>query len=207
MMDFEGSPSSGVVEFGVVLLENGSITESATSLCLPVGEISLKDQGIHGIRSSDVQGLDPFANYYDRFVTYRKRGVFAAHNRHAENNFLKETWSVPPSVPDWRRGIGLSQEWGPWIDTLSIYKQLYPGLESYSLGELVDKFQLGKRLQELAESHCPPGRNKAHCAMFDALASSLLLLRLPEEDSLVPYLSLGWLLNFSNGNTPQQELF
>ena len=207
MMDFEGSPSSGVVEYGVVLMKNGKIAETATSLCLPVGEISHKDQEIHGIRASDLDGLEPFVNNFEQFATYRKLGVFAAHNRHAENNFLKATWAVPPTVPDWRRGAGLSQEWGPWIDTLSVYKQLYPGLDSYSLGDLVYQFRLREQLEGWVDLYCPAERKKAHCALYDALASAMLLMRLGWEESLVPYLSLGWLLRLSKGSTPQQELF
>ena len=207
MMDFEGSPSSGVIEYGVVLLQHGAIVETATSLCQPVGEIHYKDQEVHGISSRDLQGLDRFTNNYEQFADYRRRGVFAAHNRHAENNFLKDTWAVPPTVPDWRRGTGEAQEWGPWIDTLAIYKHLYPGLESYALGELIDRFQLREKLAVLGDGHCPPARRKTHCALFDALASSMLLLRLAEEQRLKPFLSLQWLLQFSSGSIPQQELF
>lgn len=207
MLDFEGSSSSGVLEYGVVHLHNGNIVQAETSLCHPVGEISPRDQELHGIRASDLDGKEPFAGFYNQFAGYRKRGVLAAHNRHAENNFLKATWAVPPSVPDWRRGAGTAQEWGPWIDTLAIYKHLYPGIESYALGELVARFRLREELGKQADLYCPDERKKAHCALFDALASALLLVRLAREEQLVPYLSLGWLLQFSNGTSPQQELF
>jgi DNA polymerase-3 subunit epsilon len=144
---------------------------------------------------------------YGKFVDFRRHGVYAAHNRHAENGFLKSTWALPPAVPDWRNGSGTAQEWGPWIDTLTLYRALYPGLEGYGLGELVDRFGLRHELQSVADKHCPPNRCKPHCALFDALASALLLLRLERESALANRLTLGWLLQISEGRAPQQELF
>lgn len=207
MMDFEGGSTSGVVEFGVVRLLDGAIQSTVTELCAPCGFIGAREQAVHGIVESEVAGRPPFTDFFETFVGFRKDGVFAAHNRHAENNFLKSTWAVPPAVPDWRRGEGHSHEWGPWVDTVPIYKALYPGLESCSLGQLVEAFHIREQLEELARVHCPANRRKAHCALYDALASALLLIRLAEDETLAGHLSLGWLLQFSNGFAPQQELF
>lgn len=207
MMDFEGSPASGVVEFGVVRIEGGAIGETHTELCHPTGAISARDREVHGIGAAQTRGKARFADAYRQFTGFRRAGVFAAHNRHAENTFLKTTWSLPPAVPDWRGGGAEAQEWGPWIDTLSIYRMLYRGLESYGLGELVDAFDLRPALEELARSHCPAGRQRAHCALYDALASSLLLLRLESEPSLTERISLNWLLELSEQSDSQQELF
>lgn len=207
MMDFEGSPGSGVVEFGVVSLLGGQIETAETALCRPTGAITDREHEVHGLRAHHVAGSRPFSEAYGQFVEYRRTGVYAAHNRHAENSFLKETWAVPPAVPDWRTGEGFAQEWGPWIDTLSLYRTLYPGLEGYGLGELVDRFDMRPRLDDLAGRWCPPARMKPHCALFDALASALLLLRLEQESTLGDRMSLGWLLQISEGRSSQQELF
>jgi hypothetical protein len=59
----------------------------------------------------------------------------------------------------------------------------------------------------LSTIHCPPSRRRAHCALYDALASSLLLLRLEGEELLLGHLTLEWLLSFSKGYSGQQELF
>ncbi|NDV62571.1 3'-5' exonuclease [Puniceicoccales bacterium CK1056] len=207
MMDFEGSPSSGVVEFGVVILENGEIRETHTALCKPTGSISERDREVHGISEQTTRSKQPFSDAYEQFTAFRREGVFAAHNRHAENSFLKKTWAVPPAVPDWRGNNETAQEWGPWIDTLSIYRVLYRGLESYGLGELVDAFNLRASLEELSLERCPEGRQSAHCALYDALASALLLLRLESEDSLRGRISIPWLLELSDQADAQQELF
>lgn len=207
MMDFEGSASSGVVEYGIVSLKGGRITHTDTAICAPSGEITVMDQQVHGLYPEQVTDKKPFASHYAKFVQLRQSGIFAAHNRHAENNFLKGQWAVPPIVPDWRTGQGLAQEWGPWVDTLAVYKGIYRELPSYSLGALVDQFRLRDQLADLARDHCPVERSKPHCALYDAIASALLLLRLESEASLRPYLSLHWILQFSNGISPQRELF
>ena len=207
MMDFEGSPLTGVVEYGVVCLLEGQIQSVETALCRPTGSIPPRDRDVHGISESEAVRGEPFAGLYAKFVEYRRKGIFAAHNRHAENTFLKDTWAVPPVVPDWRDGRAVAQEWAPWIDTLSIYKTLYPGLASYALGDLVQAFGLAGELGSLGATHCPPKRRRPHCALYDALASSLLLLKLESEPSLAGRVTTAWLLQLSEATNSQQELF
>lgn len=207
MMDFEGGPGSGVVEYGYVRLQGGEIVEAETALCRPAGHISEQEAEVHGIRDADVSSRSPFKAYFDKFVALRREGVFAAHNRFAENTFLKNTWPLPPVVPDWRHPVADAQEWGPWIDTLSIYKALFPGQRSYSLGELVEQFDIKEKLQDLAVRYCPDNRCKAHCALYDALASALLLTELESRKELEDRMSLAWLLQLSDGSSSQQELF
>lgn len=207
MMDFEGSSTSGVVEYGVVRLHGGRITGVETGLCRPKGRIPTRDREVHGLGEEAVRGTAPFSERYERFVSLRREGIFAAHNRHAENLFLKDTWAVPASVPDWGGDGTAVNTWGPWLDTLSLYRALYPGLESYGLGELTARFQAEEGLREAVSVHCPPERSRPHCALYDALASSLLLLRLEEEESLRGRMSLSWLLRLSGEDRSQTELF
>ncbi len=207
MLDFEGSAASGVVEYGIVTLRAGVVAEVETALCRPSGEIPEQDRMVHGLEARDTVGRPPFAALYGRFVALRRTGILAAHNRHAENAFLKAAWPLPPAVPDWRGGAGTAQEWGPWIDTLAIYRAVYPGLASYALGDLVDRFACGEELAELARRHCPPQRARPHCALHDALASALLLVRLEREPELAGRIRLGWLLQRSEARAPQPELF
>jgi DNA polymerase-3 subunit epsilon len=207
MMDFEGSSSSGVVEYGVTSLLGGEIRETWTAVCHPTGTILSRDFGVHGIRQPEADERPPFSSHYSLFVGFRRSGILAAHNRHAENNFIKDTWAVPPVVPDWRAGSGEAQEWGPWIDTLSIYRSLYPRLESHGLGNLVEVFALREELEALAGNHCPNNRRRPHCALYDALASALLLLRLEREANLAGRITVGWLLQLSQETPSQTELF
>jgi DNA polymerase-3 subunit epsilon len=207
MIDFEGSPSSGVVEYGVVTLRGGRIAAAEGRLCRPTGHILSREREVHGISEGAAAAHPPFSDHFERFVDLRRGGVLAAHNRHAENTFIKDTWALPPSVPDWRAGSGMAQEWGPWIDTLSIYKSVYPGLDSYGLGDLVSRFGLMERLEALGLQYCAEIRRKPHCALYDALASALLLLQMEDTEELKGRITVTWLLQLSQGVEAQQELF
>ena len=178
VMDFEGHRRYGVIEYGVVTLKGDEIAACATRLCRSDGPINPRDSAIHGLFQRDTVDAPPFKEEVERFVEWRQSGVFAAHNKAVEHGLLKHTWPYPPFVPDWRTGDRTRPDWGPWIDTLRIYQTLYPSLPDHSLGALVSVFELEKPLQAAAASHCPPRRRQAHCALFDALASALLLLRL-----------------------------
>lgn len=205
MLDFEGSPGSGVVEFGLVRLSGGRITEARTERCLPTGPIHALDYAVHRLGAEQLAGTAPFERYYEAFVSCRREGVFAAHNRHAERTFLKQTWAFPPTVPDPVEPGKRLQEWGPWVDTLTLYRSLYDGLESYALMDLVKVFALSERLGAEAERYCPADRRRSHCALYDALAAALLLLRLEEEATLKDRLSLEWLIRTSMGWSAQEE--
>lgn len=207
MIDFEGSPRTGVVEFGVVHLQGGAIVGATTAACQPRAEISRRESAVHGLTHSRLQRLQPFADYFDQFVAFRRAGLFAAHNRHAEDTFIRDQWPVPPPVPDPLQPAATCNQWGPWLDTLSIYRAIYPGLGQYGLNDLIQRFELQEALAEQAQRFCPPDRQKPHCALFDALGSALLLLRLEDEPTLAGKISLAWLLAFNQSHEQQTELF
>lgn len=249
MIDFEGSPRYGVVEYGVVTLLGGQITQTQTALCRPDTEMSAKEIALHGIHMRDTADRPPFAEHRELFFSLHKTGVFCAHHASVENGFLKRVWPYPPLydapamqatatlgdlappptakanatpsdlvAPAAKAGddsgqaaIGAAGKvgatggsairrqtagWGPWIDTRALFAAAYSGLASYALGELIETFALGKDLEELAAVYCPPKRRKAHCALFDALASALLLQHLGAEEGF-EQLSLEWLLEHS----------
>lgn len=212
VIDFEGSPRSGVVEFGVVTLCGGQIHSTATRLCRPHGRILAEESSVHGLTGPCLEGWDPFASYFSLFVDLRRTGVLAAHNRHAEEAFLRRTWPIPPPVPDWQGwpSAGLLPSinaWGPWIDTLAIYRHCYPGLDDYGLMALVRQFNCQQQLEAAAKRYCPPRRCRPHCALFDALACACLLLRLQTEPALAGSLDIAGLLVASQSIPAQTELF
>jgi DNA polymerase-3 subunit epsilon len=206
VMDFEGGPRSGIVEAGVVTLYGGLVVESWTRFCAPTGELDARESRLHGIRETDTQDREPFSTEWERFRRMRRDGPFCAHHAPVEQGMLKAFWPYPGTVPDFARCGSATTTWGPWLDTRRIYERLYPDLDTAALGALVGAFGLAGRLETLAAEHCPPRRRKAHCALYDALASALLLLRL-EEDPGLGRLSLKQLFNLSRaggGSGPAQ---
>lgn len=176
VIDFEGGPHCGIVEYGVVTLRGSRIEEVSTRLCLPKAKISRKEQATHGISNEAVSGLLPFAEEWDRFARMRESGPLAAHFASAENTMLKAVFPYARSSENWIQPGGKSSDWGPWLDTGYLYRNYGDDGSSLKLGDLVHRWELQHELDELAAKYCPPDRRHFHCALYDALASALLLL-------------------------------
>lgn len=195
-VDFEGSVGSGILEYGVVTLQDGTVRAVHTRLCRPVGRIRAEDTAVHGLEQAALAGCPPFADEFETFIALRATGPLAAHFAGAENSLLKSVWPYPRSSPDFTRTGRQSAEWGPWIDTGALYRQFYPQLAGFGLEELVKRCDLQATLDDLAAQHCPESRRHYHAAPYDALAGALLLLALGREPSLAA-MSLRQLLVFS----------
>lgn len=193
-IDFEGSRATGVVEYGVVTLawaESGGwgVRALQTRLCRPDREIPAVETAVHGIETGAALALPPFAEEYERFVGWRREGVFAAHHHGVEQSLLKQVWPFPPFVPDWSRPGQRTARWAPWIDTLRLAQRSLPGLKSHQLSDVVQALELVPELEALAVQHCPEARRHWHCAPYDALASALIYRGLARRGCLPPRLT------------------
>ncbi len=179
VLDFEGGSRTGIVEYGVATLLGGEVVEARTRLCAADAPIPTLDTQCHGIRTRDVEGLPPFAADAEIFLNLRETGLLAAHHAQVEQGLLKGVWPYPRAVPDFASpGAPPVVDWGPWVDTHRLAVNWHPALAEHKLGTLMRWFSLERRLEKLAEKHCPPGRRKYHCALYDALAAALLLRHL-----------------------------
>ena len=75
-------------------------------------------------------------------------------------------------------------EWGPWIDTLKIYRALYPNLKNYTLSYLKSVFDLERSVKELSDTLCKRTAVKQHESMYDCIVTYLLLYRLKQQIDL-----------------------
>jgi len=192
VIDFEGSRQSGVVEYGFVTLLRGEFVDSQTRICASVGTISDADRGQHGISEELAAREALFETEWSLFAGLRETGPFCAHNARVEDGLLTNIWPYPRNSPHFfEEGLSIPS-WGPWLDTLYLYRRIYPQLESHKLSALIEAFDLQSRLDWQASVLCPPDRCRYHCALYDALASALLLQRLEEEPELQEA-SLRWL--------------
>ena len=73
------------------------------------------------------------------------------------------------------RAMAPLHRFGPWIDTLRIARKAWPGCPSYALEDLTVILGLKQRVDNL----CPGGQ--AHDALYDAVASAMLLEHLLEQ--------------------------
>ena len=184
-IDFEGSRTSGILEFGVVEVLGGKISGTHTRLCRATGPVRAEDVAVHGLQEAMLAAAAPFGDEWEYFAGLRERGPFAAHYAGVENGLLKSVWPYPRSSPDFARPGERVIEWGPWIDSARLYAQFYPQLDSGRLESLVAACGLQPELDELARAHCPPERRRYHAALYDALAGALLLASLAREPRLV----------------------
>lgn len=176
VLDFEGGSRTGIVEYGVATLLGGEVVSVKTRLCAAQAPIPILDTQCHGLRESDLAGARPFGDESENFLSLRDTGLFAAHHAQVEQGMLKAVWPYPRAVPDFASpGSASVADWGPWIDTHRLSVKWYPTLSEHKLSGLMRWFSLEKKLAPLAEKFCPPKRRKYHCALYDALASALLL--------------------------------
>jgi DNA polymerase III epsilon subunit-like protein len=211
-VDFEGSQSSGILEYGVVAVAAGQVTETFTRRCRPTGSVRAADIAVHGLAPATLTACRPFADEWELFAGFRERGPLGAHYAGVENGMLKSVWPYPRSSPDFARPGEQATDWGPWIDTARIYAQLYPHLESGGLEALVAAAGLQTELDRLAAQHCPAERRRYHAALYDALAGALLLLTLARDPQLaqlttMQLLALSTLDPAKRDALQQRELF
>ncbi|MFT3830821.1 MAG: 3'-5' exonuclease [Opitutaceae bacterium] len=203
-LDFEGSLATGVVEYGVAVVHGGEITDAITRLCRPAGPIRREDAAVHGIGAADVIDAAPLGDDWELFAGWRQRGPLAAHFAGTENSLLKATWPYGRTAPDFARPGATTNDWGPWLDTGRLLPQLFRGIASARLEDLVTQFGVGGELAAQAERFCPPARRRYHAALYDALAAALLLraaLARPEFAAA----TLPWLLELSSLDPARRE--
>lgn len=176
VIDFEGGPHCGIVEFGVVTLKGAQIVEASTRLCRPKASIARKETATHGITNEAVAREAPFAQEWDRFAGLREKGPLAAHFASAENSMLKAVFPYGRLSDGWIEAGVKTAEWGPWLDTGYLYRNYGDDPTSLKLEDLVMRWELQRELDELAARYCPEDRRRYHCALYDALACALLLI-------------------------------
>lgn len=204
VIDFEGSRQSGVVEYGIATIAEGRVTASYSRICAPIGTISDRDREQHGISEEVARGEVPFEDEWGLMLGLRETGPFCAHNVSVEAGLIQAVWPCPKRVPNFAESGLLEADWGPWLDTLQLYRRVYEGLESYKLEDLIELFGLQAELDEQAKLLCPPRRQRYHCALYDALASALLLIHLLGEKELESA-SLRWLITQSASSASKRQ--
>lgn len=204
VIDFEGSARAGVVEYGIATLQNGNVVATDTRLCRNKGKMKAEESRVHGLTDEDLSQTEPFDAEWPRFASLREGGVLAAHFSATENRLLRAVWPYPRMSPDFLQPGKEVAEWGPWIDTGRLANELLPKSHSAGLEAVVEGLELGAELGELAVRFCPKDRRGFHCALFDALACALILLRLANDPDGQPW-SLSRLLTASTADPGKRD--
>lgn len=125
--------------------------------------VTWKARKVHGIDDSMIAGSPSLLELWKEVNQRLKDTVLVAHGSGTERRFLR---AFPTH--------GFTR----WVDTLVLSRRFYPGLSSYSLGDLAETFQLKAAVDDL----CPSRR--WHDALYDAAASLVLLQHLIRHSNL-----------------------
>ena len=120
-------------------------------------------QKVHGITPADLAGAPTLLALWPELQSRMAGAVVVAHGKGTEKRFLR-------AFP----GHGF----GPWVDTLLLARAAWPELPDHSLGGLCSVHHLTSAVQALV-----PDRSW-HDALFDAVASLVLLAHLIESHAL-----------------------
>lgn len=133
---------------------NKGITDRFVSFIHTDQPVQWSAQKVHGISTADLHDAPTLLSLWPEIRTRLRGAVVVAHGKGTEKRFLR-------GFP----GHGF----GPWIDTLTLSRAVWPGLAAHSLSAVCQGLDLSEMVAEFA-----PGKNW-HDALFDSLASLLIL--------------------------------
>lgn len=111
-------------------------------------------QRVHGITVDDLKDAPDLLSLWPELRARLQGSVVVAHGKGTEKRFLR-------AFP----GHGF----GPWLDTLSLSRAVWPGLPDHSLSAVCDAMAITPHIHEIVS-----GKNW-HDALFDSVASLLVL--------------------------------
>ena len=201
-LDDAGSKTLGVAPNGRAEIYGGAIISAHTRICAPLAKIPPRDAKFFGINNAIAQSQPPFSDSMEFFCAARRRGIFCSHNAPVEDALLRATLPTPGIVSNPILGAP-SASWDPRIDSCALFKKIFPTLGSAKLSDAVKSLNLEERLCDEAAKFCPERRRKWHCALYDALAAALILIKICELDGFED-VDLPWLLKYSNSDSGAQ---
>lgn len=143
-------------------LENGH-ADAFVSYLQTDGPVHWAARKVHGIGPELLTNAPSLLVLWPEFKKRLAGAIVVAHGKGTEKRFLR-------AFP----GHGF----GPWIDTLLLARAAWPELPDHSLGALCGSQGLTNSIRELVPE------KSWHDALFDAVASLVLLARLIETHAL-----------------------
>ncbi len=158
-IDFESAGSGpGLtdepVQIAIVAMRGGEITTSLVSYLAPSRPVTWAARAVHGIADNDLCHAPTLNTLWPQIREALTNRWVVAHGAATEKRFLR---------------VFPLHGFGPWIDTLSLTRLVYPGLASHALGDAVAALDL------LSAPEISTPRFRWHDAECDAIASLVLL--------------------------------
>jgi len=153
-----------ITEIGIVLHNGREITETWSSLVNPGVSIPPFISRMTGITQEMVDEAPYFHEVAREVILRLEHAVFVAHNARFDYHFIRESF----------RDLGFTFS-RPYLCTVKLSRQAFPGLPSYSLENLIRHFGI-------------PAERR-HRALDDALATATLLEKVlirEDQPALIP---------------------
>ncbi len=145
-----------ITEIGIVILEDAVIIEKYSSLVNPERSIPPHITRITGITNDMVMNAPKFYEIAKDIIKYTKDTIFVAHNVRFDYQFLQAEFKSLGYTFSKRK-----------LCTVQLSRKNLPGLKSYSLGNLINHFNIEVKSR--------------HRALDDAYAASVVLVKVLEQ--------------------------
>lgn len=159
-----------ITEIGIVIHDGEKIIDTYESLINPGRSIPSNITRITGITDEMVANAPHFYEVAKTIVEMTEGAIFVAHNVRFDYTFIKEAFSD--------LGYTFSKK---QLDTVRLARKTFPGLKSYSLGNLIQHFGIKV--------------NARHRALEDAIATTelleLIFAKEDSEDNIKMYINHG----------------
>jgi ATP-dependent DNA helicase DinG len=168
------APHNGdqIIEVGIVIIENGSITEEYATYINPGKAIPMFISNLTGITDDEVENAPQFNEVAQKIINLCKGAYFVAHHVQFDLVFLNETLM--------REGFEPIKE--KVIDTVELARIMTPKASGFKLSQLAEHYAI---------SHEHP-----HRALSDAIVTAKLLIKLLDKISDLPAETIKQLLLF-----------
>ncbi|MFV8281790.1 PolC-type DNA polymerase III, partial [Christiangramia marina] len=138
-----GIKGNRITEVCVIILENGEITKTFTSLINPSQSIPLYIESLTGINDEMVSSAPQFSEVAEEIMEITKNCIFVAHNVNFDYNILRAEFAMLDM--DFKRKR---------LCTVRLTKKLIPGLFSYSLGNICTSINIPIYDRHRAQGDC-----------------------------------------------------
>lgn len=169
-IDFEGTgaapgESEEAVQIGIAVMDRGSGPPANffRSYIRAESRVTRAATAVHRITDKDLEGAPALAVLWPEIKSRLGGAVVVAHGAGTEKRFLR-------SFP--------LHGFGPWVDTLVLAREFYPGLPDHSLAAVV----AASSLESDVRAACPG--HDWHDALFDAVACLVFLRHCLEKFDL-----------------------
>lgn len=160
-----------IIEIGVVIIENGQISESYSTFIHPKQSIPPFITSLTGITDEDVRDAPSFEDVAPKIVDLFSHGYFVAHNVAFDLRFLNTKLEA----------VQLKKLTNPVIDTVELARILFPQAPSFQLEQLAEYLGIH--------------HDEAHRALADAHMTAEMLLQMRYKLYTLPYETIHHLIN------------